>query len=207
MSGIKKLLGKKVVVKNADPAADPAKKEDDVTAMADKIIGCEDSPFTEADKEGLCKMSAESLNALVAMYGPKEEPQAEAEDPPAEDPAKKTQADEPKGEDPAMKGNAQLSAEDKEALAFAKQTFANHKTKLVDKIVANTNISKADAEKMSVAALEIVANGIKVVEVAPDYSGRATPGPALNADQAKPYVEAMKTTSLAEALRNRNKKG
>lgn len=206
MSGIKKLLGKKVVVKNAEPAADPAKKEgDDVTAMADKIIGCEDSPFTEADKEGLCKMSSESLQALAAMYGPKEEQQAETEDPPV-DPAKKTQADATEGEDPAMKGNAaQLSAEDKAALNFAKKSYAAHKSSLVDKIVANSRISKADAEKMDVAALEIVANGIKVEVATPDYSGRALP--ALNADEGKPYVEAMTAPSAVDAIRNRNKKG
>lgn len=108
-----------------------------------------------------------------------------------------------------LQANA-LSADDRTALATAAKITADHKAELVTKITTNTTISKEAAEAMPLATLEVVANGIKVVE--PDYSARSFGTqrlqPAVGAD-GKPVVDkavvAMVPPTTRAAIMNARK--
>ena len=83
--------------------------------------------------------------------------------------------------------SAGLSAEDKEALAFARKAYGEKKTELVNKIVASSDMKKEALEAMPVATLETIANGLRVAPVGADFSARALP----ETDDTKKIVEAM----------------
>lgn len=79
-----------------------------------------------------------------------------------------------------------LSAEDAAAIAHARQIAANHKAGLVAKIVANTTMTKEQAEALDVSALELFVNSLKpAAPAAADFSGRAFPAPIVNGNEAE----------------------
>jgi hypothetical protein len=67
-----------------------------------------------------------------------------------------------------------LSAEDAEALAFARKFHSDQRARLIADIVANSTMTDAQLQPMTVATLETIANGLpkKSVAPAPDFSGR-----------------------------------
>lgn len=96
----------------------------------------------------------------------------------------------------ALKDNL-LSADDKAALERATKLNADHRTQLIDKIVANSDMKKEQIEKWDTPQLELVANGLRVVE--PDYSSRGIP--TVNAaDKDDPAVKAMVVPSSKDAI-------
>jgi hypothetical protein len=95
-----------------------------------------------------------------------------------------------------LKANT-LSTEDKAALETAKQITANRKIELVTKVVANSNITKEQAEAMDLPALEVVANGLRP---ASDFSGRPTP--IVNTlKEDDPELQAMGGEDIAAQIR------
>ncbi len=177
---------------NAAKKKKAKKNEDnpDKVALIEALMAFEGSPFGEDDKPALEAMSDAALLKVAEGCMPKQEPEANA-DAPVED-------DE---EEMAEKKNV-LSDEDKEALAFARKVHKEGKDKLVEKIVANSDMKKEQLEAMSIATLETIANGLRVAApVGVDFSARALP----DTDDTKKIVEAMSGGVIAHI--NAKKKG
>lgn len=94
-----------------------------------------------------------------------------------------------------------LSAEDQDALAFARGMVANEKTKLVEKIVANTTMKKDDLEKQSLATLQMIAAGIPAPVT--NFGGRAAPVSTFKKDEP---VASMIPVDVGETIRANRKK-
>lgn len=152
------------VVNAKDDAADEEAKKEEEAAAAKKAAAAKEKEKTPvANNSTALPQTAEELQTLVANAA-----------------AAAVTA--------ALKTHSSLSAEDQAALKTAHQINVNHKADLVAKIVANSAISKADAEKMEVAQLEIIANGLRP---AADFSGRGLPINVNAADPNDPAVKAM----------------
>lgn len=154
--------------------------ETDPRQMIADLISSEESPFLPDDEESLRMMSPETLGRVAAKFGLG--PSAAEEDPePTEDPDENENEDEDdkkksnskkakevkKGDTDVM---ANLSKEDKEALAHARKSYQAHRSSLVSKIVANSDLKKEQLEEMDTATLETFAAGIRPVA---NYGGRA----------------------------------
>jgi hypothetical protein len=84
---------------------------------------------------------------------------------------------------------ANLSAEDRAALDFAKNHVATHRKTLVDKIVANSDMKVEVLNTMDLSVLESIAAGLRPVA---DYSARGGNSPVQNAGEAdKEVAESM----------------
>lgn len=183
-------------VKNAD-GTEPTPA--DPKQVIDVLISMEGAWFTEADRKALECLSMEALQSLAAKV---------ANEVPVQDPAEKK---EPEGMPKEPAGNkkdsehAGLTNADKEALEHARRVANAHKASLVEKIVANSTISKAAAEAMDIATLETVANGITPLPV--DFSGRPVQAPELVAQHEQEVANSMLNTGVVELIRNTNKKG
>ncbi|MCW5678448.1 MAG: DUF2213 domain-containing protein [Xanthobacteraceae bacterium] len=75
---------------------------------------------------------------------------------------------------------ATLSAADQEALAVARSIAGDHKTKLIEKIAANTKMKAEDLQKQPIATLQMIADGIP--EPVADFGGRGAPISTLAKD-------------------------
>lgn len=186
-------------VKNAD-GTEPAPA--DPKQVIDALISMEGALFTEADRTGLQGLSIEALQALadkVCNEAPPMEGEPDGDEPPmTKSNAKKVDdktADKP---DPVVMTNA-----DREALDHARRVAAAHRSSLVDKIVANSAITKEAAEAMTLSVLETIANGLTVLPT--DYSGRATTAATQQANEAE-VVAAMQSTGLLAHVKNAKKK-
>ncbi len=73
-----------------------------------------------------------------------------------------------------------LSAEDQEALSVARSIAGDHKTKLIEKIAANTKMKAEDLQKQPIATLQMIADGIP--EPVADFGGRGAPISTLAKD-------------------------
>jgi hypothetical protein len=87
------------------------------------------------------------------------------------------------------------------AINAATRVAAEHREKLVTKIVTNSTMKKRDLVKFDLAQLEVIANG---VHPAPNYGGKATHANAIFDDE-DPALEAMSAPS-AGALIKKNAK-
>lgn len=95
-----------------------------------------------------------------------------------------------------------LTADDRSALERAHKINADHKTGLIDTIVANSKMTKEAAEKLDVPTLELFAASLDIA--APDYSGRGFP--IVNAaDKDDAAVLAMTPPSAKDAIINSRK--
>jgi hypothetical protein len=92
-----------------------------------------------------------------------------------------------------------ITPEDRLAINTAKQITANKKAELIEKITKNSTMKKADVEKFDLAQLEVIANGLRVVE--PNYSGRSVP--RVNEDDSEALD--MAPQSVGELVRNARK--
>jgi len=150
----------------------------------------------------------------------KEEAPAACADDVKEEPAKKEKAMSKKTEDGAIlvtreeltslvanevkKATASLiSSDDRTALKTASKIANVEKQKLVDKIVANSNIDRKAAEAMDMATLETVAGGL--IPQA-DYSGRILANASFDKDEAEDLA-GMAPPSTKDLIVNRKKKG
>lgn len=164
---------------NAAKKKTKKKNEDtpDKAALIEALMAFEGSPFGDEDKPALEAMSDKALLKVAEGCMPKQEPEANADE----------EVEDSEEEEMAEKKNAALSAEDKEALAFARRAYDEKKTELVNKIVANSDMKKEALEAMPVATLETIAAGLRVAPVGVDFSARALP----ETDDTKRIVEAM----------------
>ena len=124
---------KKKTVKNEDEAS----KADVIAAL----LAAEGSPFTEADRPALEAMSDSALMKCAEMCAPK--------------PAANTEEEE---EVPVANS---LSADDKAALVHARKAYEEHKSGLIKKIVAHSDMKEPALKAMDVVTLEVIANGLK----------------------------------------------
>lgn len=185
-------------VKNAD-GTEPAPA--DPKQVIDALISMEGAWFTEADRKALECLSMEALQSLAAKVAnemPVQDPAVKKE---PEDMPKEPAGNADKGSAPAVLTNA-----DKEALDYARRVTNAHKATLVEKVVANTTITKAAAEAMDLATLETVANGIAVLPA--DYSARPVSlPPEKQAEHEAAVTNAMNNTGVVDLIRNASKKG
>ena len=215
----------KAVTGNGKAKPAPKKKgnergsEDDLRQMVADLISQDSSPFTPDDEDALRSMSEDTLRKMRDQYVKAESDDEEAEPETAteeveteeedtEVPAKNEGDQEDKPVTPQKKGKAMtaknparvpaLNAEDRAALDFARRTYGEHKAALVSKVVANSAITKEQAEAMPVATLEVIANGLKP---AANYAGRAVPA----GEPADKAAEAMSTGGVVEFIRNKKK--
>ncbi len=178
--------------------------DDDRRQIMADLISSDESPFTPEDEDSLRMMSNETLAHMRDSYlkkaaddepEPKDDPPADADEPKDKDMTKNAKANGITKADldaavkaavsEALKTNA-LSDDDKAALADAKKARTDRKANLVAKVVANSAITKEQAEAMDFATLETVANGILPPAI---YGGRAAP--VTNADAEDDDVKAM----------------
>lgn len=89
----------------------------------------------------------------------------------------------------ALKANA-LSAEDRAAIAHSQTIVANHRQSLVDRIVANSNMTVESLAAQPIETIELIANGLRP---ATDMSGRMVP--VINADTTKDVEVAAMTSA------------
>jgi len=175
---------------------DNSMEEDEKAKLVDGLIGNEENPFGDGDKEALMGMSDDTLTKLAAT------PKGNEEDEPK---------DNEEGEDKKPAGNskdkdesgdkdvkANLSKEDKDALAFASNLYKDHRDELVKKITGNSAMKEDDLKSMATCDLEVVANGI-LPEA--NYGGRAISGNgrSSNADE---MAKSMTTQSTTEILKS-----
>lgn len=186
--------------------------DEDWEKAISELVDNEKSPFTAADLDALGALSKEALDGLKKTYLAEEETPAEElvdaneNDTMGEDDTKEVKipavnqrrkksvtlslndlgsliATEVKK---ALKSNG-LSEKDRAALTYAGKIVANHRTKMIEKIVANSKITSDQLSKMDDTALEVIANGLISTT---DYSGRISP--VINEQTSKdPAVAAM----------------
>jgi len=156
-------------------------------AVVAKLIGAEETPFGDDDKESLDAMSSDTLNSLMDSFGVSadddEEPEANADD--DEDEDKEPEANNEDDEEKDMKKNhiqkgkrvvpSGFSAEDKEALAFVRKSFSDHRDSLIKSIVANSEMEKEALADMPVATLETISKGLTKSPTVLDFSARPIP--------------------------------
>lgn len=99
----------------------------------------------------------------------------------------------------AVKDNG-LTAEEREALKELRANKDKQRGQLIDQIIANTDMAKADLDKLDAATLQIIANGTR----ARNYGGRAAP--VVIDDKAEESLKVMtagvvNTTALIQAQR------
>lgn len=175
---------------NAGGDAPPPAKKDVPTMCEDLISG--DSPFAESDRAALMTMSEAALSAVHSSFC---QPAAQVDDP-VETPA------EEKGGTAVNKKTPVLNSEERAALDFAMKAHADHRNSLVARITSNSSMKAEALTSMSVAQLEVIANGLTPAPT-PNYDGR----PAIvHANSADDSVAAdMGTTGVIAHIRNRKK--
>ena len=171
--------------------------------LVDELIGNEDSPYDQEDKEALMGMNEGLLEKVLGAY--KAQTNEEGDEPEAnegdEDEQKSNEEDEDK-----MTGNKNkpvtMSKEDRDALQFARNQYKEHRSKLIEKITAHSAMKEKELEGMDTSSLEVIANGILPE---PDFSGRAGGGSRMqtNDDMAKAMTHKS-TTAIIQA-RNKTK--
>lgn len=165
-------------------------KSDDYRQICADLISHDGSPFLPDDMHGLMQLSPKTLSYFGDKYRPssmKKDVTSNAADASANQPgdpnvkAEEIQAMIDKSVAAAVaavtnSAKPALSDEDKGALAFATNSFAQHRASLVAKITANSKMTKEALEKFDVATLETIANGLPS-PTAPvvNYGGRPIP--------------------------------
>lgn len=192
---IKEALAKLEAARNAKKAKKAVKhaEPDDKSKLIDAMVSADDSPFGDDDKEALAAMSDATLAKMADMYcKPAEENAEEVVEPDGDEAAAKN-ADIPAKDE---KKDA-MNKKDRDALAFANRQYDAHKKALVARVVANTKITEAAANKMDVETLESIANGI--APVAGNYSGVALPV----TDDTKSVANSMASGGVVAMLKKK----
>jgi hypothetical protein len=221
MSAIRKLAsfgktGKK-------PAAAARGRDDDPRQMIADMIADDNTPFTPDDMSGLSYLSASGLKAIYDAYKSSGEEKVDGDEKPVsanEDQTDMTTKTTEKVVDieavvanavktavdaalVAMAAKFELSADDKAALASAREVAANKRNDLIAHVLASTKIDAKELEAMSTATIEIIAKGLP--KPTANYSGRAMPLDGNGKDSAG---EAMGDTGgVVQAIRANAKKG
>lgn len=144
------------------------------------LISSDATPFLPDDMWALMDMGDATLKALREQYlTEQKEPVANSG---AGDNVEGSDVSEPTAGAPA------LSDDDRKALEFARNQYAEHKASLISRITANSNMTAEQVQAMDVATLEVVANGLKAPA---DYSGRGAMRPTVNnADESAAAMAA-----------------
>ena len=100
--------------------------------------------------------------------------------------------------------HAPLPDEDREALAFARNSYIEHKNKLIEQITSNSAMKEKDLSSMDVKTLEVIANGVSVGE--PDYSARGFSANDRKGADNSHMIEAMKVKNLSDIVANKGGK-
>lgn len=157
------------------------KKKEDKMSNKDKLIKelIDNKYLKEDEKEALQDMSEETLKVLLDSFIKNVEADKKADD----DKKQKANADKKKenedgedGEDEEGKKVAkknELSKEDRDALDFARNLYAENKTKLIQKITDNSSMKKEQLTTMDVVTLEVISNGLNPKDA--NYGGRRLP--------------------------------
>lgn len=144
--------------------------DDDFRQMVADLVSMKESPFMPEDMYGLMDMSTETLRVLTQGYKAAaqtvESNGGVSADDPATDPESGANDEEgatmPENKAPAQPEVAQgLSDEDKQALAFARNQYAEHRNSLVARITGNSDMTEDQMKEMDVPTLETIANGIR----------------------------------------------
>ena len=167
----------------------------DKKAMVDLLIN--KKVAQEGERETLMALNEKTLSVMVANAAPPGDGEGHGEpdgDEAAAAAAAKNGAKPAANAKPAapVVVHAKLSDEDQAALAFARNQFNDHKQSLIKRITANSTMKAEALDKMDVATLTTIANGLPQQF---DYSGMAAPL-AVNSDADADEVEAMGTTGV-----------
>jgi len=194
---------------------------DDFRQMVADLISSEDSPFVPEDMYGLVDLSIETVKMLRDQYisgnegdSPDTNESGEGQQPASEPGASTNQeGDMPEEKTPASKpevnSQAELSAEDRQALDFARNQYAEHRNSLVSKIVGNSDMTEEQLAKMDVPTLETIANGLKP---AVNYGARGATGQPLavhGSEEAEAEAEtakSMQAPNVFEAMKEKEAK-
>ena len=193
-------------------------RDDDFRQMVADLVSMEDSPFVPDDMFGMMDLTVETMLALKDTYnttapdtnsGAGGEETGGTED--NTDGADGSEApagadneegqDMPEGEKPNV--NAALSEEDRAALTFARNQYAEHRTNLVKTITANSDMTEEQLKAMDVNTLETICNGLRP---AGDYSARATAGGALETNADEHDAESAKSMEVPDITANFQKR-
>lgn len=184
---------------------------DDYRQMVADLVSWESSPFMPEDMYGLMDLTTDTMKSLRDQYAQgtmdvngdgDEAPAATPESNEAPEPGAANQQeghDMPENKDPAAEPEtnkaAALSDDDRAALDFARNQYAEHRKALTAKIAANSDMTAEQLEGMDVATLETVANGLRP---AANYAVRGGNQPlATNADEAEAEsTKAMQAPSV-----------
>lgn len=190
--------------KKKPPFENARGEDDDPRQICADLISMDASPFLPEDTYSLQSLSPKTLKALAEMYRPKKKGKSNAA---AEESAQPGEATVKAEEIQAMidqavtkavaaistNAKAELSAEDKSAIAFAHKVAAEHRASLVAKVTANSKFTEETLKGFSVEQLEALAANLKSEE-APvvNYGGRALPVDTQSGDEdmAPPSVFA-----------------
>jgi len=191
---------------------------DDFRQMVADLISSEDSPFVPEDMYGLVDLSIETVKMLRDQYinlggeepdtNSQDDDQQTASEPGAQNQQEGDMPDEKAPvKEPEVNNQAALSDEDKQALEFARNQFAEHRNSLVKRIVGNSDMTEEQLKGMDVPTLETIANGLKP---AVNYSARAAAGQPLAVngedEQEAETAKSMQAPNVFEAMSQKEAK-
>ena len=160
-------------------------EDDDPRQICADLVSMEESPFLPEDYYGLASMSPKTLKLLADAYRPKKGKSNAAAEQSAQPGEKAVKTEEIQAMiDQAVtkavaalstNAKAELSAEDKSAIAFAHKVAAEHRAGLVAKVVANSKFTDETLKGFSVEQLETMAANLTPAAPVVNYGGRALP--------------------------------
>lgn len=159
-------------------------EDDDPRQICADLVSMEESPFLPEDDYALRSMSPKTLKALAEMYRPKKGKSNAAAEEPAQPGEETVKAEEVQAmidqavtkAVSALSTNAkpaELSAEDKAAIAFAHKVAADHRAGLVSKITANSKFTEETLKGFSAEQLETLAANLADPAPVVNYGARA----------------------------------
>lgn len=186
---------------------------DDFRQMVADLVSLEASPFVPDDMFALFEMSYDTLKAIHSQYGTegnmdnnRQEDNPTAPEPGATNEQEGAMPEEnTPAQEPETNKDAALSDEDRQALQFARNQYAEHRKGLVDQITANSNMTAEQLEGMDVPTLETVANGLRPVA---NYSVRGGAGSEplqVNGAESEAEAEAAAAMTPPSLFDNTNK--
>jgi hypothetical protein len=198
----------KKAVKRRNEGDEDKKDEPTVEQMVAALMTAEDTPFDEKDKDALMQMGGKALTRLMDQYAKK----AQEEVPPEKDDEEKK--DEPvtaasiqslvtKAIANALKSADIIPAETRTVLELLKTQATEHKAALVSRVVANSTVKKADAEKMDVHTLQLFANNLPTANFGGRVVARDNAG---NGESDDPAIKAMTGTNSLKVYQDMRKK-
>lgn len=218
----------KKAIKVITPTLNLRGDDDDARQMVADLISNDDSPFVPDDEDSLRMMSRDTLAKMRDSFI-KTKPNAEDDDDP--DPDAETNEGKRMNGDRNASTNAvrefltkhkapkavlaavdalavepaapKLSDEDAAALAHAKAMAKQHRSGLIDKIVANSDLTAEEVADFDTPRLEKVANGLRP---APDYGGRGMAA-SVNADAGDDEIKAMSSGGVVQVFRDAARNG